>query len=259
MGAKLVGVPMDDAGMDVEALEGILRDTPNVKCIYTIPTFQNPAGTTMPLERRVRLLELARQFNVLILEDDPYCELRYTGQPIPAIKSMDQDGRVIYLGSYSKIVSPGIRVGFTCASRDIIAKMTTAKQVSDVHTNLFFQMAVSRYLDKYDLDAHIERLRALYRPKLDRMYGHVEAWGDRVSCVRPAGGLFLWCRLSGGHDGTAFCKLAGKYKVAAVPGAAFSVCENTPSAGFRLNFSLPSPEQIDQGMNLLTKALDELV
>jgi len=257
IGAELIGVPMDGAGMDMEALERVLRDTPNVKCIYTIPTFQNPGGTTLPLDRRVRMLELARQYDVLILEDDPYCELRYAGETISALKSMDDSGRVIYLGSYSKIISPGLRVGFVCAPRDVIAKMTTVKQVTDVHTNQFFQMAISGYLDRYDLDAHIAQCCALYAPKLERMYGHIAAWGDTVSCVRPDGGLFLWCNLPQGFDSAALCRLAGTYKVAVVPGATFSDVQGAVSPGFRLNFSLPSIEQIDEGMGLLTKALEE--
>ncbi len=257
--ARLAGVPMDHEGMNMDALEQVLRDTPGVKLIYTIPTFQNPCGATMPLARREQMLRLARQYDVLIIEDNPYFELRYSGQPVPSLKSMDEDGRVIYLGSYSKIISPGMRVGFVCAPADIIAKMAVAKQVSDVHTNLFFQMAVSRYLDQCDLDAHIERCRALYEARRDRMYGHVKAWGDKVSCVFPDGGLFLWCRLPEGYDGMKLSQIAGRRKVAVVPGATFSVREGEISGGFRLNFSMPTPEQIDTGMSLLAEALDELL
>jgi 2-aminoadipate transaminase len=258
-GARLEGVPADEAGMDMDALERALRQTPRVKLIYTIPTFQNPGGATLPLARREQMLALARQYNVLIAEDDPYFELRYTGQPVPALKSMDEDGRVIYLGSYSKTVSPGLRIGFVCARRAVISKMVVAKQVSDVHTNLFFQMAVSLYLDRYDFDAHIAACRALYAVRLARMYARVEAWGSKVSCARPDGGLFLWCRLPEGCSGSELCRLAGTRKVAAVPGAAFSVREGEASSCFRLNFSLPADRQIDRGMTLLGEALGELL
>ncbi|MCL2748077.1 MAG: PLP-dependent aminotransferase family protein, partial [Oscillospiraceae bacterium] len=267
-GARLVGVPMDTQGMDMEALAQVLRDMGDAKCngkckcIYTIPTFQNPGGTTLPLDRREKMLALARQYDVLILEDDPYCELRYTGSPVPSLKSMDQDGRVLYLGSYSKTVSPGVRVGFACGPREVIARMTTAKQVTDVHTNLFFQVAIARLLERYDFDAHIARCRALYARKLDRMFGYVASWGGKVSCVKPDGGLFLWCRLPQGRDGTSrdgtdFCKIAGRHKVAAVPGATFSTVQGAASDAFRLNFSLPSLAQIDSGMSTLTQVLDE--
>ncbi|MDR3207144.1 MAG: PLP-dependent aminotransferase family protein [Oscillospiraceae bacterium] len=258
-GARLVGVPADEGGMDMEALARALKSAVRPKLIYTIPTFQNPGGTTLSAPRREQMLALARQYNVLVAEDDPYFELRYTGQPVPALKSLDEEGRVIYLGSYSKTISPGLRLGFVCAHRDIVSKMIVAKQVSDVHTNLFFQMAVSLYLDRYDFDAHIAACRALYAGRLDRMYAHVNAWGDRVSCLRPEGGLFLWCRLPRGYDGAALCRLAGARKVAAVPGSAFAVREDEISPGFRLNFSLPTDEQITQGMILLTQALEELL
>ncbi|MDR1156752.1 MAG: PLP-dependent aminotransferase family protein [Oscillospiraceae bacterium] len=257
--AKLVGVPMDAQGMDVEALERTLRDTPRAKFIYTIPTFQNPSGATLPADRRARMLALAHRYNVLIVEDDPYFELRYSGVPVPAVKSLDTDGRVIYLGSYSKVISPGMRVGFVCAPREIVAKMTVAKQVSDVHTNLFFQMVVSEYLQRCDLDAHIADCRRLYVQRRDRMFAHVRGWGDRVRSVCPDGGLFLWCELPDGYDGMALCRLGGRRKVAAVPGQTFAVDDQRSSPGFRLNFSMPTPEQIDRGMVLFGEALDELL
>lgn len=256
--ARLVGVPTDEQGMDMEALARVLKSVPNVKLIYTIPTFQNPTGTTLPLGRREQMLTLARQYGALIVEDDPYFELRYSGAPVPAIKSLDTDGHVIYLGSYSKIISPGMRVGFVCAPAEIIAKMTVAKQVSDVHTNLFFQMVVSEYLDNCDLDAHIDACRALYKPRRDRMYAHVMAWGGRVRCMNPDGGFFLWCELLDAADSLAFCRKAGERKVAVVPGSTFSVREDIPSSGFRLNFSLPSPERIDRGMALLKETFSSM-
>lgn len=257
--ARLVGVPMDSEGMDMDALARALRDTPGVKCIYTIPTFQNPCGATLSLARREQMLSLARRYDVLIIEDNPYFELRYSGKPVPAIKSLDDEGRVIYLGSYSKVISPGIRVGFVCANAALTAKMAVAKQVADVHTNLFFQMAISQYLERHDIDAHIAACRSLYEVRRNHMYSHVKAWGDKVTCIYPDGGLFLWCRLPEGYDGAELCRIAGRHKVAAVPGATFSVREGEISPGFRLNFSTPTPEQIDTGMALLTQAIDELM
>ena len=141
-------------------------------------TFQNPSGRTMSLSRRRRLLELAEEYNVLIIEDSPYFELRYSGEPVPAIKSMDTNGRVIYSGSYSKVLSPGIRLGFACAPAAIISKMVVAKQVSDVHTNLFFQMAAAEYLTRYDIDEHIRTISETYRQKRDRMLAAIDRHFD---------------------------------------------------------------------------------
>ena len=132
--------------MDIDALEYALVNEPNVRIIYTIPTFHNPCGSTMSLERRTRLIELAQKYDVYIIEDSPYFELRYSGEDLPTLKSMDTGGRVIFAGSFSKVIAPGIRIGYVSAHRDIIARMTIAKQVSDVHTNLFFQILVERYL-----------------------------------------------------------------------------------------------------------------
>ncbi len=257
-GVKLIGVPTDENGMDILNFENLLGKHPNIKALYTIPTFQNPTGVTMPLARRQKLMELCARKNVVILEDDPYHELRYSGDALPSLKSMDTEGRVIYLGSYSKVISPGIRLGFACAPKALIAKMTVAKQVSDVHTNLFFQMLVSAYLDRHDLDSHILECRNLYRRKRDAMFAHTGAWRDRLTCHRPDGGLFLWCTLPEGYDGFDFCRRMTARKVAAVPGSAFSAEDGAPSRGFRLNFSLPTFEQIDRGMALVGQALDEL-
>ena len=253
---NLVGVPMDGQGMDVDALEEVLRTRKNVRLIYTIPTFQNPTGATMPLARRRKMLELAERYNVMILEDSPYLELRYSGEEVPTIKSLDETGRVIYVGSYSKIIAPGIRVGFVCAPEEIAAKMTVAKQVSDVHTNLFFQMLTASFIEHYDLDAHIARCVALYRTKRDTLAAALrESLSDRVDMVIPEGGLFLWGALKGERDSLAFCQRAKERRAMVVPGVTFSPDEHIPSNGFRMNFSLPTVEQLERGARLLGEAL----
>ena len=258
--AKLIGIPMDEDGMDMDVLERTLQTTPNVKLIYTIPTFQNPSGRVLSLARRKRMLALAAQYNVLILEDSPYFELRFEGESIPPIKSLDEEGRVIFSGSYSKILSPGIRVGFVVAHRDIVAKLTVAKQVADVHTNLFFQMIVDRYLERYDLDAHIAGICKLYRERANTMADAMEESFDGLARFeRPMGGLFLWCMLPDGYDGMEFCRRAGARKVAAVPGSAFSVDEREMIPAFRLNYSLPNCDQIRQGIGILSEVLHEYV
>lgn len=257
---NLVGIPMDKDGMDMDVLETMLKTQPNVKLIYTIPTFQNPSGCTLTLERRRRMLELAEQYNVFILEDNPYFELRYTGEHVPTIKSLDETGRVIYSGSYSKVLAPGIRIGFACAHRDIISKMTVCKQVSDVHTNLFFQMICAEYLNTCDIDAHIENIKKIYSERLGVMADAIDAgFEGRARYIRPEGGIFLWCTLPEGYDSMEFCRLCGAAKVAAVPGNSFSVNESEVVPTFRLNFSLPNNETIRRGIDIMSKVLADYV
>jgi 2-aminoadipate transaminase len=245
---KIVGVPCNGRGMDMDSLENALKQHPECKLIYTIPTFQNPAGEVMPLDSRKRLIELSGKYNTMILEDDPYRELRYEGESVPAVKSLDTDGRVIYVGSFSKIIAPGIRLGFALAPAALIGKMTAAKQVSDVHSNLFFQILIERYMAEYDLDAHIAKCRDLYRTRRDVMDAALKKYLPGAKWVLPEGGLFLWVNLPDGMDGTEFCRLAKEKKVMAVPGSAFLCDESGSSGAIRLNFSLPSVEQIEKGV-----------
>ncbi len=257
---NLVGVPVDADGMDMDALESALSAHPETKLIYTIPAFQNPTGAYMSLERRHKILELAQKFDVIILEDSPYFELQYSGEMLPTLKSLDTEGRVIYVGSFSKIVSPGIRVGLACAHRDIISKMTVAKQVSDVHSNLFFQMAIARFFERYDVDAHIAKCRDIYRKKRDAMTDAIgRHFGGLADFTPPSGGLFLWCDLPAGYDAAEFCSLCSRRKVVGVPGSAFLVDEREISGGFRLNFSLPSFGQIEEGITIMGECLKEFI
>lgn len=258
--AKLIGIPMDHDGMDMEVLERTLQTTQNVKFIYTIPTFQNPSGHVMSLERRKKLLELAQKYNVLILEDSPYFELRFAGEYVPPIKSMDETGCVLFSGSYSKVLAPGIRIGFAIAPKELISKLTVAKQVSDVHTNLFFQMIAAEYLKRYDLDAHIAKICDLYRTRAELMCNRIdEKFGGKVQYVRPTGGLFLWCSLPEGYDSMDFCRKTGEKKVVAVPGSSFSIDEREVTPSFRMNYSLPSEEQICKGIDLMAEVLHDYV
>jgi len=258
--ANLIGVPMEQDGMDLEKLENALRENDNVKFIYVIPTFQNPTGRVMSLAKREKILELARQYDVMILEDNPYFELRYSGENLPTIKSMDTEGRVIYVGSFSKILSPGIRVGFVLANSAVISKLTVAKQVSDVHTNLMYQMIAHEMLTKYDIDAHIAKVCDMYREKRDAMCDAIEKYFPKeCTYERPDGGLFLWCRLPDGYDGVAFCKLCGTRGVMGVPGSSFAIDENEISPYIRLNFSLPSFEQIERGVKIMGDTMREFI
>ena len=258
MNAKLMSVPMDDEGMRMDKLEELLQTTPNVKFIYVIPTFQNPTGRTMSLERRKQLLEMARKYDVLIVEDNPYFELRYEGEFVPTIKSMDTEGRVIYCGSYSKVLSPGMRLGYCIGAKDIINRMVVCKQVSDVHTNLYFQMLVAHYLEECDLDAHIAEICDNNRVKRDAMIAACEKYFDpRVTFTRPNGGLFIWAELPEGYDSFKLCKMISAKKVACVPGNAFLSDDEGISNCFRMNFSLPSVEQIETAIQRVGETITE--
>lgn len=250
--AKLCGVPVESDGMNLDILEETLKREKKARFIYTIPNFQNPSGVTMSLEKRKRLYELAKKYGVMILEDNPYGELRVSGEDIPTIKSLDEDGIVIYAGSFSKILSPGIRVGFAIARNDVIGKMTVGKQTSDVHTPMLCQMLVYKWLTEYDFMKHIEKIRDIYRRKLELMCGLIDSeLGDFVEYVKPEGGLFVLCRLPDYVDNGEFIKRCLDKKVAIVPGSAFAVSENEKTNTIRLNFSTPTDEMILEGMKVL--------
>ena len=257
-GVVLKGVNVEEDGMNIEELEKALKENQNVKMLYTIPSFQNPLGTCTSLEKRKAIYDLCVKYGVIILEDNPYGELRFDGEDIPTIKSLDTEGIVIYCGSMSKVMSAGIRIGFVLAPKAIAAKMTVGKQASDVHTNLFFQMLVSEYMEKYDYDGHIESIRKLYKHKSGLMLSAIrETFPKEVKYTVPEGGLFLWCTLPDGADMLGFVQYCKEKGVSVVPGVAFNVEENTPSQCFRLNYSTPSDEKVVEGTKILGKALQE--
>ena len=257
-GARTIGVPLRADGIDLTVLEETLRTEKKAKLLYLIPTFQNPSGITSTLKNRRAVYALAKKYGVVILEDNPYGELRFAGEDVPTYKSFDTDGLVIYCSSFSKILSSGMRIGFVNAPAEIIAKMVVAKQVEDVHTNLFAQMLCHRYMAEYDMDAHVAMIRELYRDKAGRMLAALDAeMPQSVAYTRPEGGLFLWCTLPEGRDAAPFVKKFLENKVAVVPGSAFMCVENAPSDSFRLNYSMPSDEDIDRGVAILGKVLRE--
>ncbi|MBQ4592819.1 MAG: PLP-dependent aminotransferase family protein [Clostridia bacterium] len=259
LGATPVGVPLNDDGIDVEILEKTLAETPNAKFIYVIPTFHNPMGITSTLENRKKVYELAKKYGVLILEDNPYGELRFAGENVPTYKSFDEDGIVIYCSSFSKILSAGMRIGYVCGPQDVISKMVVAKQVEDVHTNNFFQMLCHRYMTERDIDGHIEKIRGIYRAKAELMLSELDKHMPKcVKYTRPEGGLFLWCTLPNGTDSSEFIKKALAQKVAVVPGTAFNCDTEAPSDSFRLNYSMPSDEDIVRGISILSDIAREM-
>lgn len=258
---NLVGIEMEDDGINLEKLEDALKTQPNVKILYLIPNFQNPTGRTMSLAKRKAVYELACRYDFIILEDDPYGELRFAGENIPSIKSLDTEGRVIYSSTFSKIISSGFRTGFVSAPAPIVQKIIVCKQVSDVHSNIWAQVISHRFMTTVDRDAHFKKLRAIYKEKSDLMCGYIdEGFSKKISYIRPEGGLFVWCTLPDGCDMNAFCKKAvEEYKIAVVPGNSFSISEDEVSRSFRLNYSTPTNAQIEKGMDILAKMTRDIL
>ena len=254
-GLKLAGVPIDSDGMNIEALERVIKENPEAKFIYTIPNFQNPGGTTLSLEKRKAMYELAVKNDLVIVEDNPYGNLRVEGEDVPAIKSFDTEGIVIYAGSFSKILAPGIRVAYAVVPEKMAGAFTIGKQVSDVHTGVLNQMIVSRWFDEYDVDAHIEKIKKIYRKKLNLMCDCLDKFCPEIEYVRPEGGLFIWAKLPKGVDMMTYVKELIKYKVAVVPGSSFMTDETAPCDYIRLNFSTPSEENIVKGVEIMGEVL----
>lgn len=252
-------VEVEDDGINIEHVEDILKSNDSIKLIYTIPTFQNPSGITMSLEKRKKLLELAEVYDVFIIEDNPYGELRFKGEDVPTIKSLDTSGRVIYVGSFSKILSPGLRLGWTIARPEVIQPMVVCKQVNDVHTNVFSQMIAAEYLTRYSIDQHIEKIRKLYGHKCGYMLECMERYfPDFCSYTRPEGGLFIWCTLPEQYIASDVLKKSLERKVAFVPGNAMMADMDKPSSSFRLNYSTMADERIEEGIKILGEVLKSL-
>ena len=257
---NLVGVELDDDGINLEKLEETIKSNKNTKLIYLIPNFQNPTGLTMSLEKRKMVYELAEKYDVFVLEDNPYGDIRFAGEDIQSIKSMDKSGRVIYSGTFSKVLAPGIRVGYCSAPKEIISKIIVCKQVSDVHTNIWAQILAERFLSTCDMENHLKDIRKIYKHKCELMLSEIEKnFSSKVKYTKPEGGLFIWCTLPSDCDMMGFCKRAvSEFKVAVVPGTAFTVNETDKTTSFRLNFSTPTDEQIVKGCELIGELSREM-
>lgn len=257
--ARLVGVPVEPDGINTEILEEKLKTEKNVRFIYVIPNFQNPSGVTMSLEKRKKVYSLAKKYGVMILEDNPYGELRYFGENVPAIKSLDTDGIVMYAGSFSKVISPGMRVGWCVAPNPVIQKMVVCKQGQDVHTNMWSQIVIHEYVTKYDFEEHLNYLRELYRKKarfmMDLLDEHLAPY---ITYDKIDGGLFIMCKLPDNINMLDFCKEAVKRKVCVVPGNAFLTDETEECHTFRVNFSTPTDQQLEKGVKILGELIKEL-
>lgn len=257
--AELIGVPVEDDGMSMEELEQALKAHEHVKLIYTIPTFQNPTGVTMSLAKRKRMLELAKEYDVLILEDNPYGDLRFSGEDVPTLKSLDTDGRVIYAGSFSKILSPGMRLGYLVAPEMLAEKIEMLKQVNDVHTPMLTQLMCVEFMKKYNIDTYIAKNRELYGKKCAKMVESMEKYfpKGKVRWVVPEGGIFLWCECPTITDITPIVDKCLEKKVAIVPGSNFATDIYAPSNMFRLNYSSAALENIEEGIRRLGEVLSE--
>lgn len=258
---NLVGVTVEKDGMNMDELEEKLKAHPNTKLIYTIPNFQNPSGVTMSLEKRQRLYELAKEYNVLVIEDNPYGDLRYSGEDVPCIKSFDTDGLIIYSGSFSKVVAPGIRVGYMVANKAAMAKMIVCKQGQDVHTAMWSQMVCNEFMTKYDFKGHLQMLRNLYTKKAELCMNLLDEYvvPTGITYNKIEGGLFIWCTLPQGVDMLAFCKALTEKKVCVVPGNAFLTDSSIPCDSFRINFSTPTDEELTQGIKIIAQVAKEFI
>ena len=250
--ARLVGVEVEPDGMSIDGLEDALKANPNAKLIYTIPNFQNPSGVTMSHEKRKKVYELAKKYGVLILEDNPYGDLRYSGESVGNIKSLDDDGIVIYAGSFSKVISPGMRVAYCICPKPIFQKLVVCKQGNDVHTNIWSQYVCNEFITKYDFNDHLARLRVLYSKKAAYCMSLLDEYcAPAITYNKIDGGLFIWCELTESISMPEFCKRAIENKVCVVPGNAFLTDENEKCQSFRINFSTPTDEQLEKGIKIL--------
>lgn len=256
--AKLVTVPLHADGIHIDELEAIVKEHHPVM-FYCIPTFQNPSGYVTGVEARKRIAELAAEYNMLVIEDDPYAALRFTGEKLPTIKSFDTSDNVIVLTSFSKTISPGLRVALCYGNKDLIRKMTIAKQGTDTHSPNLNQAIVAEFINRGYMDKHIEFISGVYAKSANCMIEAMDKYfPEWVRYERPVGGLFIWCTLPEGWEADKLFRRAVERKVAFVPGEPF---HTTPGAGkntFRLNFSAEPEERIVEGIKRLGELLREM-
>ncbi len=258
-GANFAGVEMDEQGMKMDALEEALKSHPNTKLIYTVPNFQNPTGRTMAADRRKKLAELAAKYDVYVLEDNPYGEIRFAGQHVPAVKSFDKTGHVFYMSTFSKTLAPGFRLGWVVADEAVVDKLTVLKQSADLHTDNLVQYAVAQFFADNDVDAHVKEISDLYGKRKQLMVDGIKKYFPAgVKYTDPEGGMFLWVEVPGVDDTVALFKECLKHNVAFVPGDPFFAGKAQPGT-FRLNYSNAQEDKIKAGMKQLGAALQEAV
>lgn len=260
--ASFESVPIDKDNMRMDIFEDRMkrlarRSNPPV-IVYALPNFQNPAGVTMPEKNRKKLVDLASDYDFLVLEDDPYGELRYRGSDIPPIKSFDDEGRVIYMSTFSKILAPGLRIGWVVAEPEILKKLVIAKQSADVCANILGQRIAHEYIIRGHIDPQIQKIKSIYSRKMDLMLnGMDEFMPEGISWIKPEGGMFLWVDLPESMDSGELLKKALKKRVAFVTGKAFFADPKEGTSALRLNFTYPSDEMITEGMRRLGSVLNQ--
>ena len=259
--AVMEGVPLDEDGMDPDLLAAKLHllqmHGKHPEILYLIPNFQNPAGVTITEERRREILEIAREYDMIVIEDSPYSDLRYSGEQVPSMKSMDTDGRVIYLGTFSKILAPGFRVAWCIAEKDLLNKLTIVKQAADLCTNTFGQYIASEYVTRGYLDEHVEVIKTLYMNKRDLMLAAMEKhFPAEAKWTKPDGGMFIWVTLPEYIDTKNMFPRAIDNNVAYVNGAAF-FADHSGKNTMRLNFTYATHEQIDIGIKRLADTIKQ--
>ena len=250
-------VPVDADGMQTEHARSCSESQPAARMIYTVPEFQNPTGVTLSLERRRQLIALANAYDLIVLEDTPYRQIRFSGQTLPTLKSLDTEGRVIHLGSFSKVLVPGLRIGWAVAAPDLLARMGLLKVAADTQTSTLNMAAASLFLDRHDLGAHVATLRTAYARKKETMLDAIrQHFPQEIAATDPEGGLFTWLTFPEGFDATAFMRDVAlpQARVAYVPGATFFPLTPRPNHA-RLNFSAQSESNIRSGIAALGKAL----
>ncbi|SMC53317.1 PLP-dependent aminotransferase family protein [Sporomusa malonica] len=252
---RFIAVPTDDQGMIIEELKKILETTTNVKLIYIVPDFQNPTGRTWSLTRRQQLMEVVNEYELPVIEDNPYGELRFEGDFLPAVKSMDTKGLVIFVSTFSKTFCPGLRVGWIAADSRFIERYVLIKQGADLHTSSLSQREISAYMDMYDFESHIANIIKVYRSRRDAMVNAMEEYFDSaVTFTRPQGGLFTWVEMPKHIKAVSLLKECLQHHVAFVPGDSFfpnGGVENT----FRLNYSNMPEERINEGIRRLAMVM----
>lgn len=252
---NFIEVPTDDGGMIMEELDKILATTEKVKLIYVIPDFQNPSGRTWTLERRQKFMEIVTKYEIPVIEDNPYGELRYKGEFMPSLKSMDEKGLVLYLGTFSKILAPGYRLGWICAGDAYIEKINLIAQAAVLQTSTITPMIISKFIELNDLDEHVEKIRAVYKHRCDVMIDAMkEYFPPEAKFTIPDGGLFTWVELPDYIDTKKMAAEAIEQKVAYVPGIGFF-----PNGGnhhcMRLNYSCMPDERIVEGIKRLAQVI----
>ncbi|RLE27857.1 MAG: aminotransferase [Acidobacteria bacterium] len=256
---QFVEIETDDDGMVVSDLERRLSGIPNARFIYVIPDFQNPSGNTWSLERRKGVMDLARRFEVPVIEDSPYAEVRFEGQSVPPLKSLEGNEWVVFLGTFSKVFCPGLRLGWLSAAPELFQKYVFVKQAADLHTSTLGQMQLAGYLETYGLDRNIQGVIDLYRSRRDVMLRTMEAeFPDGITWTRPEGGMFLWITLPESLNAREILELCLVEDVAFVPGGAFfpnGGHENT----LRMNYSTSSTERIEEGVKRMAKVLRQAI